>query len=598
MFKKLYLFLWLLCGKNLLQAQTTLNHKLDSAKFFINNNTISAEAYFRTGFYIADNFMDLDQYDSAQVWLNKIYDRLPVKKPTLFNYFLSSRQAEVYYYNNLHSLGLQEIFGALKIAEQLQDNHLLADSYDFMGLFYLNLDSLAKAKQSFVLGLKYLPAVPPPDSYIALTQPHHLYGNLSETYFKLKKYDSALHYINISLHYAKVNSMNRGVAVAQHGVADVYLQKNRLDSAIYYYKLSMHNATISKDIDIVLYGYTGLANCFDIIGDTKEASLQLKSGLDFFKANKNINLYYGTKFLAMASDLYRKNNDYKLLSEVLLLKSELETKNVKSNNTQVQNIFLTNINREKELLKYEISSAKQKQTLANIQLIVLGLVLFISTIGFLVYRYIQQQKLNASKRINSISRDLHDDIGASLSSLQIYGTVAEKYVNSNPEKALEMIGKISTQSKGLMEEMNDIVWSMKANVDGAVDIEHKIKNYGVSFLGEKDITVNYKLDKEVLDTINSIDARKNILLIIKEAFNNIAKYSNCTKVIVEMYRTGNNFQIVIQDNGIGFDTTTIKNGNGLLNMQTRAAILKGVAHIESKEHNGTRISIVIPLKML
>jgi hypothetical protein len=115
---------------------------LDSAKKFFYKDQPSGDVFIKSCFFIADQFMDYEQYDSAQIWLNKIADRLPLKKPTLFNYYLSSRQEEVYYYNGLQRLGLQESERCMQIAKSLADSLLMADSYNFVGLFYMNIDML------------------------------------------------------------------------------------------------------------------------------------------------------------------------------------------------------------------------------------------------------------------------------------------------------------------------------------------------------------------------------------------------------------------------------------------------------------------------
>jgi len=104
-----------------------------------------SEQYIKNCFAIADNFMEIDQYDSSQTWLNKIAEVLPFKTPSVFSYFLSTRQAEVYYYNGLQRLGLQESERSLGIAQALHDSLLLADAYNFIGLFLINLDSNAAA---------------------------------------------------------------------------------------------------------------------------------------------------------------------------------------------------------------------------------------------------------------------------------------------------------------------------------------------------------------------------------------------------------------------------------------------------------------------
>lgn len=100
----------------------------------------------------ADDYMNSDHYDSAQLWLNKIYTKVSYRKPSLFSYFLTSRQAEVYYYNNLHELGLQEAFKAENIALVLKDSLLLADAYNFIGLFYLNNNKTTNAIRYFKKG--------------------------------------------------------------------------------------------------------------------------------------------------------------------------------------------------------------------------------------------------------------------------------------------------------------------------------------------------------------------------------------------------------------------------------------------------------------
>lgn len=111
--------------------------------------------YVRVCFEVADSFMNFEKYDSAQLWLNKIHAVLPFKDNSVNNYFLITRQAEVYYYNNLQQLGLQESRRGLAMAEALNDSLLLADSYNFLGLFYMNIDSTAASIPYYQKGLLF-----------------------------------------------------------------------------------------------------------------------------------------------------------------------------------------------------------------------------------------------------------------------------------------------------------------------------------------------------------------------------------------------------------------------------------------------------------
>lgn len=198
-----------------------------------------------------------------------------------------------------------------------------------------------------------------------------------------------------------------------------------------------------------------------------------------------------------------------------------------------------------------------------------------------------------------ISQDLHDDIGASLSSLQIYGTIAEKTFTQNPGKAKEMLEKISVQSKIVLENMSDMVWSMKTGDSNTASLEVKIKNYSVELLEDMNIDFSFHIAPAAEVILKNATARKNILLIIKEAMNNIAKYSKASKADLVIDITGKQLKLQITDNGIGFDIAQ-KNevGNGLQHMKNRVLELDGNFVIESVAGTGTTLLARVPLKSL
>lgn len=85
--------------------------------------------------------------------------------------------------------------------------------------------------------------------------------------------------------------------------------------------------------------------------------------------------------------------------------------------------------------------------------------------------------------------------------------------------------------------------------------------------------------------------RKNVVLIVKEALNNIAKYSKAKEVLINFKKIEKDFVLEITDNGIGF-TQNFSKGNGLLNMKKRAEEIGGKFEIISEK--GTSIKITIP----
>ncbi len=593
---KAYLFLQICLFQFCYVAKAQKSSPIDSAKKSIDVLSNNETNFIATCFFIADNYMDVEQYDSAQVWLNKIHLKLPTKSISLSNYFLTTRQAEVYYYNNLQQLGLQESLRGLEMAKTLNDSLLLADSYNFLGLFYMNIDSAAKSISFFKEGIKFTKQPPYPTNYLSLTKPHHLYGNLSEAYYKLKMYDSAL--LNNKKSLAKANEIGwqRGIAVAHKSMGDIFIALKNIDSAIHYFTKGIAISKAALEIDVQLLCYSGLAQCFEIKNNYALAKQALDNGFTLLNEKPMINRFFALQFLTNTINIYKKHTDNILLINSLELKSEMETVNVKGSNTQIQTILNAGLSNEKRILNLEVDDAKQKQKLANSRLVIAIIAFALISIGFLVYRYYQNQKIAISKIRHTISQDLHDDIGASLSSLQIYGAVAEKTFKTNPEKAIEMLHKISTQSKTVMENMNDIVWSMNTNNANATSLEAKVKNYSVELLSDNNINFDCSIDASIEPMLKSITAKKNILLIIREAMNNIAKYSKASASTLQINIVDKNVEITITDNGVGFDMKNEKKGNGLWNMEQRAKELNGNFDIDTSQNNGTSLLVTIPLK--
>ncbi|HMK03489.1 MAG TPA: sensor histidine kinase [Ferruginibacter sp.] len=206
------------------------------------------------------------------------------------------------------------------------------------------------------------------------------------------------------------------------------------------------------------------------------------------------------------------------------------------------------------------------------------------------------EKLHVREQERSrIAKDLHDDIGSTLSSIHVYSSVASKSMDKDAEKARDALQHINENSRRVLDTMSDIVWAMKTNEDGVNSLEGKLKNYGYELLTPLGINCNYIIDQEAEKKISNMAARKNILLIIKEAINNIAKYSEATASGVSITLKDAWLLLEIYDDGKGFAGTGHGRGNGLQNMKERARDLGGALFINSEEGKGTRITCEIPI---
>lgn len=225
--------------------------------------------------------------------------------------------------------------------------------------------------------------------------------------------------------------------------------------------------------------------------------------------------------------------------------------------------------------------------------------LVVSSILYAFYRIRIHQVVRLQNIRTRISRDLHDDIGSTLSSINMISSMAERS-DVRGKKSTELFKTISTASNQAMELMNDIVWSVNPKNDRMEMILIRMRQYASEILEAAQISFTIETDDESRNVSLPIEKRKDFYLIFKEAINNLAKYSNAKQASIRISLSNNVLCLEVNDDGIGFVTPydgeiDKSYGNGLRNMKARAEQLKGKISIESKQQEGTRINLKVPL---
>ena len=218
------------------------------------------------------------------------------------------------------------------------------------------------------------------------------------------------------------------------------------------------------------------------------------------------------------------------------------------------------------------------------------LVVAIAAAVYLIYQYRLRQALKIQSVRNRIAQDLHDEVGSNLSSISIFTDMAASR-SAKGEEVKPLLNKIGDYTRTSMEAMGDIVWMINSRNDRFENIIIHMRALAAELFEAK----NYLLHLNISDELNSLklgmDERKNFYLIYKEALNNIVKYAAGKNVWIDMYVDGSSVHLKIKDDGNGFDTSQVKEGNGLVNMQKRTEILKGEMNIASSPGNGTSIAL-------
>ncbi|HVF96898.1 MAG TPA: two-component regulator propeller domain-containing protein [Flavisolibacter sp.] len=227
---------------------------------------------------------------------------------------------------------------------------------------------------------------------------------------------------------------------------------------------------------------------------------------------------------------------------------------------------------------------------------------FISTavvLILLVIYFLHRERVNrllaVEKIRNRVARDLHDDMGSTLSTINILSAMAKSKMSTDPVKTAGYISKISDNSQRMMEAMDDIVWSIKPSNDTLQRVTARMREFATGVLEAKDIALQFTVDEIVFGAKLNMEARRDFFLIFKEALNNAAKYSKATKVAVEVVLQNKGLAFTIKDNGEGFDVAKADSGNGLGNMQKRADGMNGKLRIRSVKGEGTEVKLVVPV---
>ena len=207
--------------------------------------------------------------------------------------------------------------------------------------------------------------------------------------------------------------------------------------------------------------------------------------------------------------------------------------------------------------------------------------------------YKRQAELSNQREM--ISANLHDDLGASLSSIQISATMAQNSIQMDPNKAGKSLKRVIGELKVVIENMGDTIWAINPDINSQKSISSQIKNFYFDLMDEHNIECSYHIDKNVEEQITNISARKNLLLIAKEAVNNILKHAQATKIEMTLKDQSNQLLLEIYDNGLGIkDREEYHMGNGLRNMKFRAEKMNGELTFKSAPGMGTTISCLVP----
>jgi hypothetical protein len=217
---------------------------------------------------------------------------------------------------------------------------------------------------------------------------------------------------------------------------------------------------------------------------------------------------------------------------------------------------------------------------------------FCTVLVFSIYKYRLSQIKKIQSIRNKISKDLHDDIGSTLGSISIFSTAAEMMEKDQFHEIKATLEQIGIGARSALENMSDIVWAINPTNDTFKNMMERLQIYAYKILEAKNIHLKFNIPEGIYDTRLTLQQRRNIYLILREAIYNVAKYSKASNCSITGEMVNKSINLQIQDDGHGFESIS-KNlgGNGFIHMKQRAEELNAGLTVFTEKLKGTILTL-------
>ncbi len=378
------------------------------------------------------------------------------------------------------------------------------------------------------------------------------------------------------------------VVQQKDSIAIVHFEKSKaiaraLQNNLLVTKVEAELTTLNKHADSVKRvesSLIGNLQAFRDAGSIQEESRQYQRLYEFYTSRKQYD-----KALEYAHRYY-------------LAKDSIEGNDIRLKLQRLEDRY-ESVKREKEieLLKKDgqLQQAKLKQQ-QQFQYGSIALLLVLTVTGGLaINRYRLRQRMKELELRNRIAADLHDEIGSSLSSISMLSQVAVRQSIPDDGHQRDILSRVSANARETMEKMSDIVWMIKPGENDEQGLLERMERYAYELCAMQQVAYTIS-GKEQLQAANlTMQQRRNVYLIFKEALNNAVKYSGTPTVAIGIEIRHRRLALSVQDHGRGFDATSadFRGGNGLKNMRRRAEEIGGVLTVASAPGRGTRVSLEV-----
>ncbi len=531
-----------------------------------------------------------------------------------------------YLMRNHYETALRFFMESLSISEAMHDLSGKARTLMSVGDIYRKTDQSSKALDYYEKSLAMSQAIGD-DWQFALAL-----RRIAFIYYRLYEYEKAAHYLKKSLGISKkagdmdgysealnflsiidLNAKNfaqaekgfleclevneryrltfRDAEVLSH-LAEIQLMHHQNDTAALSY---LYKAQKAAGTDHSLLGrILGLISRIYLSqGKADAALLYGKKSLDLCLRHHNPDAAVATA--GILKEIYAAKSDYPKAFEVTDLMNRLndslfDTRDqLNAVRSQYRSEYLMkavsdslNVLRTKAVFESRISNEQKNRYLLILSFTILALLAWLAW-----QKFRQSQKLKVVALRNEIANDIHDEIGASISSIKLSAGFGSR--SASPQEQEDVLKNIEQTSLEISRSISDIIWSIKPGNDDFILMLDKMQRFGQELCRHAGIVFSFRYNQIEADPIFTYMERKHIYLIYREALHNAVKHSGAEQISILVSFHDKVFKLKISDNGCGFDTTKTTHGNGRLSMMERSKEIGGTLQVSSEKGQYTDV---------
>ena len=443
----------------------------------------------------------------------------------------------------------------LELAKKNNDNEGIGNSLNNIGLVYLQQDQIHEAKKYFLESTTY--KIKAQDT-LGLS---YNYDNLGQVYGQIDQLDSAIYYFELAADYKNKVGERVGGAIVQNNIGEALLLAGQAKRAEAYFQKALIIAKETSFADFEQHVLLQLSKVYEELGNVTQA-------FDLYKQHVSLSdsLFNIRKTKAIA-ELETKYETAKKEQQITLQQAEIEEHRIQNQRNLavilglilvvLMLVIIVLLTRSRSRKKQAIILKEAEIKLRETQ--------------------IEAAISSQEKERTRFAKDLHDGFGQMISVLNLNLKSLEDGDKDKHE--------VFESSSKVLDEMYQELKGICFNLMPQTLIKHGITAAINEFVGRINYTGKYFIETDFFGLEERLTDVQEISLyrITQEWVNNILKYSDASKVTVQITRDEEEITLLVEDDGSGFDLNVLKSGkgNGWKNMNSRANLINGDLEVET-----------------